>query len=25
VGVFLLAFIQSTVHRRFAALKQTKD
>ena len=25
VGVFLLAFIQSTVRRRFAALKQPKD
>ena len=25
VGVFLLALIQSTVRRRFAALKQTKD
>ena len=25
VGVFLLAFSQSTVRRRFAALKQTKD
>ena len=25
VGVFLLALIQSTVRRRLAALKQTKD